>query len=256
MSDTDTGSDKSEDENEVQNVRREQLYNAARLASVAIANYHLQYVVKEKKRTSKLSGHEWVVELKRGNENRFFEQLRMRKHVFRQLVNDLTHKYNLKPTRNVSLDEGVAIFLYTVGYGATYRNVEERFQHSGETIHRQFYKVLKAIKKLGNDNIRPLDPMFRDASNHLMDDDKYWPYFKNCIGAIDGTHISVHVPAEKLIPFTGRKGYTSTNVMAVCDFNMCFTFAWVGWEGSAHDSRIFMEALRKPHLKFPHPPQG
>ncbi|KAF7812422.1 putative nuclease HARBI1 [Senna tora] len=32
--------------------------------------------------------------------------------------------------------------------------------------------------------------------------------------------------------------------------------AWVGWEGSTHDTRIFMEALRKPHLKFPHPPQG
>ncbi|KAF7836307.1 putative nuclease HARBI1 [Senna tora] len=78
----------------------------------------------------------------------------------------------------------------------------------------------------------------------------------DCIGAIDGTHIPVHVPADKVIPFTGRKGYTSTNVMAVCDFNMCFTFAWVGWEGCAHDTRIFMEALRKPQLKFPHPPQG
>ncbi|RZB52421.1 hypothetical protein D0Y65_048761, partial [Glycine soja] len=28
------------------------------------------------------------------------------------------------------------------------------------------------------------------------------------------------------------------------------------WEGSAHDTKIFMEALRKPALHFPHPPQG
>lgn len=41
--------------------------------------------------------------------------------------------------------------------------------------------------------------------------------------------------------------------MAVCDFNMCFTFAWAGWEGTAHDTRIFNEALRKPELKFPFP---
>ncbi|KAJ0932955.1 hypothetical protein HanPSC8_Chr04g0179581 [Helianthus annuus] len=34
---------------------------------------------------------------------------------------------------------------------------------------------------------------------------------------------------------------------------MCFTFAWAGWEGTAHDTRIFLEALRKPEVKFPHP---
>ena len=44
--------------------------------------------------------------------------------------------------------------------------------------------------------------------------------------------------------------------MAVCDFNMCFTFAWAGWEGTAHDTRIFLEALRRPELKFPHPSGG
>ncbi|CAL8123370.1 unnamed protein product [Prunus armeniaca] len=37
---------------------------------------------------------------------------------------------------------------------------------------------------------------------------------------------------------------------------MCFTFVWAGWEGAAHDARIFMEALRRPILKFPHPPTG
>ncbi|TXG53918.1 hypothetical protein EZV62_019174 [Acer yangbiense] len=44
--------------------------------------------------------------------------------------------------------------------------------------------------------------------------------------------------------------------MAACDFNMCFTFAWVGWEVAAHDTRIFLEALRREILHFPHPPRG
>ncbi|XP_009612957.1 uncharacterized protein [Nicotiana tomentosiformis] len=34
---------------------------------------------------------------------------------------------------------------------------------------------------------------------------------------------------------------------------MCFTFAWAGWEGATHDSRIFSEALRRSELNFPHP---
>ena len=34
---------------------------------------------------------------------------------------------------------------------------------------------------------------------------------------------------------------------------MCFTFAWAGWEGGAHDNRILNEARLKPELNFPHP---
>ncbi|XP_035846177.1 uncharacterized protein LOC118492362 [Helianthus annuus] len=41
--------------------------------------------------------------------------------------------------------------------------------------------------------------------------------------------------------------------MAVCDFNMCFTFVWAGWEGTAHDTRIFNQALDNVGLQFPHP---
>ncbi|XP_020596555.1 uncharacterized protein LOC110036448 [Phalaenopsis equestris] len=42
--------------------------------------------------------------------------------------------------------------------------------------------------------------------------------------------------------------------MAVCDINMCFTFIMAGWEGSAHDSRVFKSATRDPNSNFPHPP--
>ncbi|XP_038694177.1 uncharacterized protein LOC119991789 [Tripterygium wilfordii] len=44
--------------------------------------------------------------------------------------------------------------------------------------------------------------------------------------------------------------------MAVCDFDMLFTFVCGGWEGSAHDSRIFNKVLTDVHSNFPHPPTG
>ncbi|KAK8543550.1 hypothetical protein V6N13_076355 [Hibiscus sabdariffa] len=37
---------------------------------------------------------------------------------------------------------------------------------------------------------------------------------------------------------------------------MCFTFVVADWEGTAHDSRIFLNAVRDRRLKFPHPPNG
>jgi hypothetical protein len=44
--------------------------------------------------------------------------------------------------------------------------------------------------------------------------------------------------------------------MAACDFNMQFIFAVAGWEGTAHDSRIFQKTIRDPALNFPKPPKG
>ncbi|KAL4299670.1 hypothetical protein AHAS_Ahas17G0124100 [Arachis hypogaea] len=102
----------------------------------------------------------------------------------------------------------VTTFLYMLGQGASYRMLEERFQHSSETIFRQFHHVLSCVKKLVKNIIRPIDP--------------------NCIGAIDGTHIVIHVHQDEQVRFVG----------------------------SAHDTRIFMEALRIKKLNFPHPPEG
>ncbi|KAM1189329.1 hypothetical protein ACFX2J_025014 [Malus domestica] len=77
---------------------------------------------------------------------------------------------------------------------------------------------------MATDIICPQDRQFKRVSNKIKDDNRYWPYFKGCIGAIDETHVPVVVPREM--------------------------------QGAAHDSRIFMEALRRPELKFPYPPSG
>ena len=113
------------------------------------------------------------------------------------MAQELTQKYGLKPMKNIDVDERVAIFLYMIVHGATYRNVEEWFQHSGETIHRQFHRVLKAVYKLGNQLIRPIDPMHLAIPDYIKNDERYWPYFRDCIWAIDGTHIAIHVPPDK-----------------------------------------------------------
>ncbi|KAJ0437641.1 putative harbinger transposase-derived nuclease domain-containing protein [Helianthus annuus] len=95
----------------------------------------------------------------------------------------------------------------------------------------------------------------RDEENEA-EEEKNWlilPDVQDCIGAIDGTHVRASVREHEQPKYIGRKGYATQNIMAACDFNMCFTFAWAGWEGAAHDTRIFNEALRRPEINFPHP---
>jgi hypothetical protein len=64
------------------------------------------------------------------------------------------------------------------------------------------------------------------------------------------------VSSENQIPFIERKGMPTQNVMAACNFDMQFTFVWAGWESSVHDTRIFLEAIDNPHIKFPKPLEG
>ena len=148
------------------------------------------------------------------------------------------------------------MFLYTVGYGLTNRVIQEQFQHSAKTISRLFHKVLQACLKLSTQYVKPLDPEFPSCHRNISNDRRYFPYFKNAIGAIDGTHISCVVSEDEHDKFVGRKGYPTQNIMAVCDWDMCFTYVLAGWEGTAHDARLFNSTLTTRRLNFPHPPQG
>ena len=74
---------------------------------------------------------------------------------------------------------------------------------------------------------------------------KFFPFFSNCIGALDGTHIPANVKVENQKPFRSRKGIISQNVLPVVTFNMTFSFAVVGCEGSAHDGRVLRDSLLK-----------
>jgi len=68
--------------------------------------------------------------------------------------------------------------------------------------------------------------------------------------------VKVVVDKSKRVPYLNRHNETSQNVLAVCDFDMRFTFVLSGWPGSAHDMRVFKDAITTHHHKFSHPPPG
>ena len=70
----------------------------------------------------------------------------------------------------------------------------------------------------------------------------FWPYFKDAIGAIDGSHIPTSPPQRDHTIYRNHKGFVSQNCLFACDFGMKFTYVLTGWEGSATDARIFQHA--------------
>ena len=105
-----------------------------------------------------------------------YEMYRMRKELFFFLCHQLQTVGNLKESRHVSIYEQVMMFLLIVGHDTRNRVVQERFQHSGETVSRHFNRVLRAICRLGKQLIHP--PNFDEVPDNIRWDPRFYPFFK------------------------------------------------------------------------------
>ena len=102
-----------------------------------------------------------------------------------------------------------------------HRSIKQTWKYSGSTISIVVKQVIKAILR------------------------KFYPYFKDCIGALDGCHLSAIVSPDDIRTFRNRKSFISQNVLGVVDFDMIFNYCLTGWKGSAHDGKVLDDALQK-----------
>ena len=92
-----------------------------------------RYYMKEPYHTSILSGYAWLQELLQGHPERIRTELGVHKEVFHALVREL-QSMGHGNTKYVTLEEQLAIFLYTSVTGLSTRHVGERFQRANGTI--------------------------------------------------------------------------------------------------------------------------
>jgi hypothetical protein len=81
----------------------------------------------------------------------------------------------------------------------------------------------------------------------IIGEDKCWPYFADCIGVLDGSHIPMHVVGGYAVQalWQNRKGFLSQNILAIVDFDINFTYVLPSWEGAAYDTRGLNSAKEK-----------
>ncbi|XP_038713590.1 uncharacterized protein LOC120007433 [Tripterygium wilfordii] len=116
----------------------------------------------------------------------------MNRVTFGNLWSMLKNLGGLKPTKNILVDEQVAIFLHILAHHVKNRVIEFRFKRSSETISQYFRRVLNVVICLHGELLKQPIPVPSNST------DQKWRWFKNCLGALDGTHIKVRVPvAEK-----------------------------------------------------------
>ncbi|XP_023731326.1 uncharacterized protein LOC111879081 [Lactuca sativa] len=110
------------------------------------------------------------------------------------------------------VEEHVARFLHIIGNDMRNTMVSFMYGHAKSITSRCFHRVLRAVVALESYYIQ--QPKGDVVSKEIQEKNRFYPYFKNCVGAIDGTHVHL-------------------------------TYVLTGWEGTASDSRIMKDALKR-----------
>jgi hypothetical protein len=213
------------------------------------------YLVKNLRRTSIQTGMRWLEETMSTHEE-CHKILQMNNEIFLDLHDVLVERYGLQPSKHMNTYEMIGKFLFICAGCESNRKGQNRFKHSGETISTKFHEVLDCVIAMATNYLRPTNPNFQTMHKRIQNDRKAYPHFKDCIRAIDETHIRVSLSPKEQVRYIGKIGIATQNVLAICNFDMRFTYVAAGQPGSYHDTSVLYHAMEVDEKDFPHPPQG
>ncbi|KAG8492871.1 hypothetical protein CXB51_010171 [Gossypium anomalum] len=121
------------------------------------------------------------------------EQVRMNRTTFFKLFEMLQTLGELKSSRNMLVDES-------------------------------FHNVLNVFIRLQDVLFKKAELITANSTNPR------WKWFKNYLGALDGTHIKIRVPIVDKPRYRTQKGDIATNMLGVCTPDMQFVYVLPGWE--------------------------
>ena len=123
-----------------------------------------------------LTADDRVTEFLHGHWERIFNRTRMTRDCFVRLSSIMEQTGRLTPSRAVSVEEQLMIFLFVVGHGASNRDAQETWQRSGSTISKYFGIVLEAIFHMSGEYIRP--PDMNNVHHTIRYNNRFFPYFQ------------------------------------------------------------------------------
>ncbi|KAG5626068.1 hypothetical protein H5410_011286 [Solanum commersonii] len=153
----------------------------------------------------------------RDNDIVCIDKLRMDINVFHILASLAKNIGGLTDSKNMSSIEKLAMFLNILAHHKKNMSIKVDYIRSGWSVSRAFNECLRVILKL--------TPVLLVKPNLVLKDDTddRWKWFKGCLGALDGTYISIRVEAI----------YKNLN----------FIYVLPGWERSAANDRVLRDVV-------------
>ncbi|KAH1039496.1 hypothetical protein J1N35_041239 [Gossypium stocksii] len=107
---------------------------------------------------------DYVKRLVYASDETCIEQLRMNRIIFFKLCEMLQTLEGLKSSRNMLVDEQVAMFLHIISYHLKNRVIKHHFNRSGETVSRSFHNVLNAFIRLQDVLFKKAKPIIANST--------------------------------------------------------------------------------------------
>ncbi|KMQ86994.1 nuclease harbi1-like protein [Lasius niger] len=146
----------------------------------------------------------------------------------------LTKRSLRKP---ISVNERVAVTLLFLAHGDSARSKAWAFRIGKSTIYKILYETCDAIWQVLHAQYLP-KPSQETWEKVIYEFWKKWN-FPNCIGALDGKHITIQAPPNSNSLNYNYKGFFSFILMAISDANYKFIWIDVGDYGSNSDGGVW-----------------
>src|SRR5436190_9934000 len=109
------------------------------------------------------------------------------------------------------------ISIHSIILPSLYNNLPQPMRTSQLSGQEYMDEVLHAVNRLVPKYIKL--PSTSKTCVSITSNPKFYTYFNDCIGALDGTHIAAKVPNEDTAAYRNRKGWLSQNVLVCCEFD-------------------------------------
>lgn len=170
----------------------------------------------------------------------FRENFRMTPDIFEVVLREFSPKLlainKFSPvTKLMDPRKQLLSVLWLLATPDSYRSIAERFDMGKSSLHRSFIHVVKVVISKSQQLIKW--PQGREQTT--AEKFKKFAGIPGVLGAIDGTYVPIKAPEEYPERYVNRKCYHAITLQAICDADLMFTDAYVGYPSSVSDHRIF-----------------
>ncbi|XP_031327285.1 putative nuclease HARBI1 [Photinus pyralis] len=203
-----------------------------------------RYGVRPFNKLRKLHGqYETMVKyIKTNDEKEFFSYTRMTPAMFDHLLMLVEPKVRKHPSRKNALCPSfrLCLTLHYLAEGCSMKEISRNYYIGKATAHVIIREICTVLWDVLKDIYIP-EPTIERMVEVSKGFYRRWN-MPNCLGALDGKHVSIQAPYHSGSEYFSYKKSFSLVLMAACDSYYKFIYVDIAAPGSLHDSYIFRQS--------------